>query len=188
MKRLFCVLLAMLTLLSVASAEKWYSVADICEQTPARWTQTYETNWRTITIDAAIEVPQVDAFPILKVRKMPVVDESLLPADADVRYNAPGRFQFYTGDAEYVMKSNTVFKSIDYYPGPELPDVLAEDCSFTPQDALELAHTQLLRLYNMDGRHFRLDVTLVYSRIWHRITQILIQCLRDFFILTDRKN
>lgn len=166
MKRIFCILLAMLTLLSVASAEEWYSVADICEQTPARWTQTYETKWRTITIDAAIEVPQVDAFPILKVRKMPVVDESLLPADADVRYNAPGRFQFYTGDAEYVMKSNTMFKSIDYYPGPELPQVLAEDCSFSPQDALELAHTQLLHLYGLDGSHFRLDETLVYSRIW----------------------
>lgn len=166
MKKLMCVLMAMLMMLSAASAEEWCSMADMCEQTPARWTQTYETKWRTITIDAAIEVPQVDAFPILKVMKMPVVDESLLPADADVRYNLPGRFQFYTGDAEYVMKSNTMFKSIDYYPGPKLPDVLAEDCSFTPQDTLELAHTQLLRLYDMDGRHFRLDETLVYSRIW----------------------
>jgi len=79
-------------------------------------------------------VPQVEAFPILKVRKMPVVDESLLPADADARHNAPGRFQFYTGDAEYVMKSNTLFKSIDHYPGPELPQVLAEDCSFSPAE------------------------------------------------------
>ena len=109
MKKLICVLMAMLMTLSAASAEEWCSIADMCEQTPARWTQTYETKWRTITIDAAIEVPQVDTYPILKVRKMPVVDESLLPADADVRYNAPGRFQFYTGDAEYVMKSKVQF-------------------------------------------------------------------------------
>lgn len=52
MKRLFCMLMVMLTLLSVASAEEWYSIAEIREQTPARWTQTYETKWRTITIDA----------------------------------------------------------------------------------------------------------------------------------------
>lgn len=166
MKKLMCVLMAMLMMLSAASAEEWCSIADIREQTPARWTKTYETKWRTITIAAAIEVPQVDAFPILKVRKMPVVDESLLPADADVRHNAPGWFQFYTGKAEYVMKSNTMFKSIDHYPGPELPDVVAEDCSFTPQDALELARAQLLHLYGLDGSHFRLDETVVYSRIW----------------------
>ncbi|MBP3636627.1 MAG: hypothetical protein J6K13_03620 [Clostridia bacterium] len=166
MKKLMCVLMAMLMMLSAASAEEWCSIADIREQTPARWTQTYETKWRTITIDAAIEVPQVEAFPILKVRKMPVVDESLLPADADVRYNAPGWFQFYTGKAEYVMKSNTMFKSINHYPGPELPDVLAEDCSFTPQDALDLAYERINHLYGMDSIHFRLDETLVYSRIW----------------------
>ena len=166
MKKLMCVLMAMLMMLSAASAEEWCSIVDICEQTPARWTQTYETKWRTITIDAAIEVPQVDAFPILKVRKMPVVDESLIPADADVRYNAPGWFQFYTGEAEYVLKSNTMFKSINHYPGPELPDVLAEDCSFTPQDALDLAYEQIYHLHGLDSSHFRLDETLVYSRIW----------------------
>lgn len=77
---------------------------------------------------------------------MPAVNESLLPTDAIIRYNAPGRFQFFTGNAEYVIKNNTVFKSIDHYPGPELPGVLAEDCTFAPQDALNLAHEQILHL------------------------------------------
>lgn len=166
MKRLFCILLVVLTLSSVAIAEERCSMTDIREQTPARWTQTYETKWRTVTIDAAIEVPQVDVFPILKVRRMSAVDDSLLPEDADVRYNDPGMFQFYTGDAEYVMKKNTMFKSIDYYPGPELPQVLAEDCSFTPQDALDLAYERVYHLHGLDSSHFRLDETLVYSRIW----------------------
>ncbi len=166
MKRLFCILLAMLVLFAAASAEEWCSIADIRKQTPARWTQTYETKWRTVTIDAAIEVPQVDAFPILKVRKMPAVDESLLPAGADIRYNTPGMFQFYTGDAEYVLKNNTMFKSINHYSGPELPNVLAEDCSFSPRDALELAHERIAHLFGLDSSHFRLVETLVYSRIW----------------------
>lgn len=164
--RKIIMILAMLSFISAARAEEMYSVIDIRAQTPARWTQTYETKWRTVTIDTAIEVPQVDAFPILKVREMPAVDESLLPVGADIRYNAPGWLEFYTGDAEYVLKSNTMFKSIDHYPGPELPQVLAEDCSFTPQDALDLAHEQIFHLYGLDSSHFRLDETLVYSRIW----------------------
>ena len=166
MKRIICLALCLVMLLPAACAEEYCSIGEICAATPARWTQTYETPWRTVAIDAAIEVPQVEAFPILKVRKMPAVDTALLPTDADVRYNMPGILQFYTGNAEYVLKSNTMFKAIDHYPGPELPDVVAEDCSFTPHDALDLALAEIFRLYGVDGSHFRLDETLVYSRIW----------------------
>lgn len=166
MKRMICLALCMMTLLASACAEEYCSISEVCANTPARWTQTYDTKWRTIIIDTAIEVPQVDAFPILKVRKMPTVDESLLPADADVRYNMPGTLQFYTGNAEYGMKSNTMFKSIEHYPGPELPQVLAEDCSFTAQDALGLAYERISHLYDLDNTHFRLNETLLYSRIW----------------------
>ena len=65
MKRLACLLMAMLMTLSVASAEEWCSIADIRAQTPARWTQTYETKWRTINIDAEIRVPEVDTVPVI---------------------------------------------------------------------------------------------------------------------------
>ena len=166
MKRLLCMLLALLTLTSAASAGERCAITAIREQTPARWTQTYQTPWRTVVIDAAIEVPQVDAFPILRVRKMPAVDASLLPAGAILRHNAPGRLQFYTGRAEYTLSSNALFRSIEHYPGPELPDVRAEDCSFTPQDALDLAHERIDRLYGLSSAHFRLAETVVYSRIW----------------------
>jgi len=63
MKRLFCILLVMMTLLSVATAEEWCSIADIREQTPARWTQTYETKWPAITMDTAIECRRLRLFP-----------------------------------------------------------------------------------------------------------------------------
>lgn len=36
MKKLMYVLIAMLLMLSAASAEEWCSIADMCEQTPAR--------------------------------------------------------------------------------------------------------------------------------------------------------
>lgn len=59
-----------------------------------------------------------------------------------------------------------MFKSIDHYVGPELPDVLAEDCTFTPKDALDLAYERIDHLYGLDDTSFRLDETVVYSRLW----------------------
>lgn len=166
MKRLLCMLLLLLTLSACAQAAGLSSVAEIRTHTPARWTKTYETRWRTVSVDVAVQVPQAEAFPILKVRKMPAVDAALLPAEATVRHNAPGRLQYYTGDAEYVLSRNTKFRSIDQYPGPALPDAQAEDSSFTPKDALALAHERMEQLYGLSDTDFRLSETLVYSRIW----------------------
>ena len=67
MKKLICVLMAMLMMLSAASAEDWCSIADIRKQIPVRWTQTYETKWRTINIDAEINIPQVDKVPVVQI-------------------------------------------------------------------------------------------------------------------------
>lgn len=79
MKKLICVLMAMLMMLSAASAEDWYSIEDIRSQTPARWTQTYETKWHTITIDAEVRVPEVDKVPVILVEGG--ADTALLTAD-----------------------------------------------------------------------------------------------------------
>jgi len=67
MKKLIFVLMVMLMMLSAASAEDWCSIADIREQIPVRWTQTYETKWRTINIDAEINIPQVDKVPVVQI-------------------------------------------------------------------------------------------------------------------------
>lgn len=65
--RKIIMILAMLSFISAARAEEMYSVIDIRAQTPARWTQTYETKWRTITVDAEIRVPEVDKVPVMLV-------------------------------------------------------------------------------------------------------------------------
>lgn len=166
MKKLLCLCLLLTVLFPIAHGEEWLSLPDIREQTPARWTQVYETPWRTVVVDVPIDVPAVAAFPILKVRKMPAVDESLLPDSAVVRRNFPGVLELYTDHAEQGLGSNMVYKSIDRYPGPELPEVMAEECTFTPQEALDLAYAQLKSLYGLDESAFRLAETLVFSRIW----------------------
>ena len=68
MKRTPLILIAAMLCLSCAQADQRYcSVSDLREQTPARWTQTYETKWRTIEVDAAIDLPDVQAVPVLQV-------------------------------------------------------------------------------------------------------------------------
>ena len=57
-------------LLSTASAlagEPCYTIGELREQTPEKWTQTYETKWRTLEVDADIVIPDVDAVPIARV-------------------------------------------------------------------------------------------------------------------------
>lgn len=64
-KRLFFVILSGLMMLSVANAEEWVSIEELRVQAPSRWIKTYETMWRTIDIDAEINIPQVDKMPVV---------------------------------------------------------------------------------------------------------------------------
>lgn len=63
MKKWICI--ALLMLCSAASAEEWVSIGELRRQTPDRWTQTCETKWRTVAVDAVIRVPEVDRFPVM---------------------------------------------------------------------------------------------------------------------------
>ena len=61
------VLLVCLALPLVASAQEYMSITEMQETMPDRWTQTYETKWRTIDVDAEIRMPDTQAVPIIKV-------------------------------------------------------------------------------------------------------------------------
>ena len=65
MKRIMCLLIALLMMLSAANAEEWVSIEELRTQIPSHWAKTYETKWRTIVIDAEINVPQVNKVPIV---------------------------------------------------------------------------------------------------------------------------
>jgi hypothetical protein len=61
-------LLACLALLPLTgSAQAYLTVIKMLEQPPVRWTQVYETKWRTVGIDVQPMLPQADKIPILKV-------------------------------------------------------------------------------------------------------------------------
>ena len=67
-KRFLCWLCACLCVSSACAAEPQYqTIIDLREQAPARWTQTYQTDWRIVEIDAAIDLPDVNAVPVLQI-------------------------------------------------------------------------------------------------------------------------
>lgn len=71
---MICALLALLTTLPMggqAADKSMYSVSEIREQAKDGWHKTYEAHGRTIAVNVPIHVPEVDAFPLLKVSPMP---------------------------------------------------------------------------------------------------------------------
>lgn len=68
-KRLLSLGLTLAALLPAASLaqEEYLSIQELREQTHTGWTQTYETKWRDVQINATVIVPQVDAMPVLLV-------------------------------------------------------------------------------------------------------------------------
>ena len=70
MKKCFALgLSALLAILPLASQaeEAYYTISTLRAQAPAKWTQTCETKWRTVEVDAEILLPDVDAVPVMTV-------------------------------------------------------------------------------------------------------------------------
>jgi hypothetical protein len=54
----------MLAPLSGLAQTQFLSIAALRAQTPVQWTQTFETKWRTVAVDAAILLPEAETVPI----------------------------------------------------------------------------------------------------------------------------
>lgn len=59
--------LALLLVPLIGLSEGYVSIEVIGKQSLERWTQSYETNWRTIEVDVQPRLPDVEKIPILKV-------------------------------------------------------------------------------------------------------------------------
>ena len=46
-----------------AETTEYYTLGQLRERTETRWTQTYETPWRTLNVDANIYMPEADSTP-----------------------------------------------------------------------------------------------------------------------------
>lgn len=80
MKRLIAFLLVLaLTPICALAESDYVTLPELRAQAPERWTQTYETKWRTVEIDAPILLPDIDTVPIVQVAR----DMSQLPLTAE---------------------------------------------------------------------------------------------------------
>lgn len=65
MKRILCLIFVLMLLPCASLGEEIYlTIQQMKEQLPQRLTQTYDTKWRQISIDAQIILPDADALPV----------------------------------------------------------------------------------------------------------------------------
>ena len=88
---MMCILFCLLLLPALASAQETVSISELKATAPERWICEIQTEQRgTVTIDAPVHIPDVDAVPLLMVSEAPFIyelagDESFLIGKADVR-------------------------------------------------------------------------------------------------------
>ncbi len=88
---LLLLVLAILAPLHSLAQTQYANIVGLREQTPARWTQSYKTKWRTVEVDAAVHLPDTGAVPIVKVTynvpdTVPTAEQSGW-AEVERRYN-----------------------------------------------------------------------------------------------------
>ena len=139
MKQLIAFILCFVVSVPAASAEGWCSVANM--PIPDRWTATYDTSWRTITVDVQPTIPDVEEISILQVRPaywVPQPDCETAWSAKDIHFDKGGdAFELTCGDfsKEYdaVRGKKDVVNHSYYVYGP-----FDANSSYAPENSLTL--------------------------------------------------
>ncbi len=96
-RRLFVVVLLIaliyLWLFPAESRAEYVSVKELGSQAETGWRETYEAYGRTIAVDIPVTLPKVNAFPVLRVKKISAVTVNLLD-DFSAYINEEGYLSF----------------------------------------------------------------------------------------------
>lgn len=142
------------------------SVTDIIASTPERWQQKYQTKWRDVNIDIPVAVPFVPVFPLLRVTYSDPVPQGLLAGYGKVYMNRGRTFHAYTQGMKVVRSAG--YKSSQVYPGGAVPDVLPENNQMGYQEAVDILHAELGRLFSLTKDDLVVEETTVLSRLYRR--------------------
>lgn len=158
-KAILIALLAMALLLGSvvpASAAQHVSISDLSANPPERWTQTYETKWRTVEIDVLPAVPDVAEMPVLKVAiDFWLADTSLLDGDFHSELYDWGTFVITPsnnqeiGDERNRLAKTGKESTSNYYPPFDWNTSYSKYDDFTFGEAMSTL-TSVLRIYNQD--------------------------------------
>lgn len=146
-----------------AFAESYTSIQQIVETTPARWTETYATEWRTIQVDVEIIVPNVEAFPIVTIQDMPKLSNELLAEYKNINRNFSFYFDKLKDDYLHV---NEGYKSQVAYGRNEIPSEMPENVEITFDEAKALALSEANRLWGLNEDDLLLTRTRISSCVY----------------------
>lgn len=171
MKRIICFFLMFMMLLPMAASaeQKYYTIGELKDQVTDRWTNTYETKWRTITVDVQPIVPDVEKMPVLKVE--PVI--WLPEANGEVEWTAEqliwpnnmisGIFELKHGKL-LADDKNADLEGDDYHFPLDLKRPYAAGNDLTVGDMVRKIKEILQQIKN---RHFGIDTENLF---WLKIT------------------
>jgi len=156
--------LCLLSMSGAGAQSDYQSVTEIRQSTPERWQETYETQWRTITVDAPIEVPDVERFPVIRIVTRDAVDESLLTGYKQVTGNRNGNLDAIMGTPSHTILNNEkIRQNVSFYNG-EIPDVQPENNSLPYTEALGIITDACARLFG--NIELSVEQTSILGRVY----------------------
>ena len=176
MKKLICLLAALLLLTSCALAEEYVTLGELREQAAQGWNETYTAMGREVVVKAEMgRFPEVDACPLVTV-------ESVTMAEDDPRldkwktqkhckvYNYSDRIGVYVRDSRVHRliddyKGKTLQDTAVYYNG-EIPDHDAQECDVTYEEFLSMFKSDLYELTGVSSEEISIDEVWVKGPVY----------------------
>ncbi len=159
-----------LLLWPAGSRAEYVSITELQKEAAAGWHETYQAHGRTITVDIPIIVPNVGAFPVLRVEKQPAVQNGLLK-DVNVAANSDNYLSFsqVSPNRQPVKKGDAWFRETFTLTPVEIDwdKHLTMDNPITAGEAITIFDQVFTRLYGSSWKeHFRLDNLWVTGRLY----------------------
>lgn len=149
---------------AIASAN-YVSITDIRTSTPSRWCETYDTPWRQVNVNVPIEIPNVDAFPVLCVRLMPSVSEDVLSEWQDVSMNKTGYLTANLRKNDY-LKANERPASTQVFTSDQAVNILPQNMTTSHTEAVALAIQLAQDLFGLDEDSLMLQQTTILGCVY----------------------
>ena len=165
-KLLVLLLLAVCAVPFEAHAEQRYcSIGEIVKNTPARWTETYETPSGTIAVDIPVEVPAVDRFPVVKIQLMPAVSKDRLSEYKEILHNSPGTLGADKKAHDWIENAGP--KDTYTYLNGERPLQQPDNVSLSYEEICALCFQELDHLFSLKDTDFRIEKVRVEGRAYY---------------------
>ncbi len=176
-KRLLSLGLILAALLPGAclAQEEYWSVRELRERTQTGWTQTYETKWRDVQINATVAVPEVDAMPVLLVgngAKEPLVTAQ--EAGFDQLDSTPFRVLWYNEWPTYPRKLEGKRLNTNTEPGEVYNSGFSPGNTYIPMSdttfgqVCDMVEREITRAgYDASAFDFRAPVRLSVSHMFY---------------------